>query len=770
MSGLNRRNHLSVKIPNVKLRPAPAESKRPKRKQREDEGLNAMDAEIFERAWENADDEETSTAALKKHTKPWKGIVITFTGVDNKPELSKMAKELCAGVENALTVNVTHVVASGYDSAKYLYAVENHLPVLSPSWIQVSHRRWLMAEDLDVQEDLENYKLLPFIGLTISISGIEPLNKRKQVISLIETHGGIYKKNLDRTCTHLISALPTFAKPQSEKVKWALSEIEDGSAKKRAGKRPEGEDLKIVYEEWFWDCIAFEGRWKEDYYDARKPRRKARAKPDDVTSEKVEEMPEEKQEAKEEKEELAVVKKRKRDGLESLVGDIISTTTAKTEPSLPINPASMTNVREQVATRAISLSGPAHDGVLSKTSLSPPTEERPNPSDRSYREPTVVDPIRRPSMLHQTKSTSFAEPSRTLPTPPTSTDTGAVGPENDRSAPAPPPPVEDATGGQNSSFFAGLRFSHCISEQSEGLERALVHHGGEVVTEEERGKGEEVDYIVVRLSSTERPSIPFNTERTRLVTECWIEGCCFQQKLLSLEDHLVFQPLPIMTPVLGLKGMSVHISGFPTETSVFLRRLLKALGGDFAMTLNRKTSHLVCGSPTGQKYEKGLEWGVQVVQDSWLLAIGRSGMVEPENEHRHLAKLDSSAPFNSHLKNRLTSSNSTSRMSMVSELDDTVDYNRNHTSSSSKPPTQVSQNRVLGCTPTHVDGGVLSPPKTETERKLNHVDVVVSEMMRKSDSSRKSSEMTEVLKKLAEGPPPNFKAVRFISLFDEGEA
>lgn len=35
-------------------------------------------------------------------------------------ELSVMAKELGAAVESALTIAVTHVVASGYGSAKYL--------------------------------------------------------------------------------------------------------------------------------------------------------------------------------------------------------------------------------------------------------------------------------------------------------------------------------------------------------------------------------------------------------------------------------------------------------------------------------------------------------------------------------------------------------------------------------------------------------------------------------------------------------------------------
>ena len=80
---MNRRGHLSHKIPNVKLRPAPAPSAS-KGKPREASPLNAMDEQIMQRAWEEAEDEEMSTAALRIAGKPWKGVVITFTGVEDK--------------------------------------------------------------------------------------------------------------------------------------------------------------------------------------------------------------------------------------------------------------------------------------------------------------------------------------------------------------------------------------------------------------------------------------------------------------------------------------------------------------------------------------------------------------------------------------------------------------------------------------------------------------------------------------------------------------
>lgn len=98
------------------------------------------------------------------------------------------------------------------------------------------------------------------------------MDRRRQIVHHISHNGGVYSKDLDRKCTHLISAKPTSDPNSSEKVKWAVKEISERENKRRAGKRVDGEDIRIVYEEWIWDCVGFEGRWKEDGYDARKER------------------------------------------------------------------------------------------------------------------------------------------------------------------------------------------------------------------------------------------------------------------------------------------------------------------------------------------------------------------------------------------------------------------------------------------------------------------------------------------------------------------
>ena len=80
-------------------------------------------------------DEDESTAALRSSSRPWKGIFLTFTGVENKVgclkgyrlikvALAALAQELGALIDNALTVEVTHVIASGFGSPKYMVCLD----------------------------------------------------------------------------------------------------------------------------------------------------------------------------------------------------------------------------------------------------------------------------------------------------------------------------------------------------------------------------------------------------------------------------------------------------------------------------------------------------------------------------------------------------------------------------------------------------------------------------------------------------------------------
>ncbi|WVR05087.1 hypothetical protein IAU60_002099 [Kwoniella sp. DSM 27419] len=729
---MNRRGHLSTKIPQVKLRPAPAAgasshagSSRAKGKTRQVSPHNMMDEEILRQAMAEAEDEETSTAALRNDSRPWKRVVITFTGVENKPYLTGLAKELGAAVESALTIHVTHVVASGYGSAKYNYAIEHRLPVMRPTWIEAAHDQWVGGDELDNTEMEEEHRLLPFSGLKIAMSGVEPLDRRKQLIKYIHSSGGQYSKDLDRSCTHLISAKPTSEPRPSEKVKWALREIADLEARRRRGVRTTEEEMKIVYEEWVWDCVAYKGRWKEEGYDARKPRRGGRVQAEDVMNGTLNFGDDASKKpgadgangADAEHHEPAVIRKRRTEGLNTLVGELISTagpsTTIKSEQTV--------------------------EGE-DRTKLEPGTATK---STKSSTESNG-----KPSLLHVSRSTSFAGHSKLALG--TTEQTTSLPP----TAPAQPEVIDQATSAADGppQFFRGLTFSHVIAEQCDALENALVQHGGSFVSDDRRRSGAKVDYIVVRLCSDVRPILTEADQSTTVVTECWVEGCCFEEKLLSPDKHIVFQPLPGDMPIEGASKLLVHLSGFSAENTVYMRRLLRAIGGTLSVKLNRQTTHLISVLNTGQKVVKAREWGVEVMKDTWLMTMARTGVIEPESPHRHQPGLPAIERLASGKASDLTAN-----MSTVSELPDSSDFARRppvqSTPATVRPATSltasqlVSPGRMLKPSPTHVDdherpdvstdtaegsgngsrttvsigkpNNVLSPPRAETERLLN---------------------------------------------------
>lgn len=273
-----------------------------------------------------------------------------------------------------------------------------------------------------------------------------------------------------------------------------------------------------------------------------------------------------------------------------------------------------------------------------------------------------------------------------------------------------------------------------------------------------------------------------------LVTECWVEGCCFEQRLLDPDATLVFRPLSVDCPIPGASGLLVHISGFPTETTVYLKRLLKTVGGVVSEKLNRKTTHLVCAVPEGQKWTKAHEWGVACVKDSWLWNMGRTGMVDEVAKHLHGADMANGAPLPTPSRSGAsrTGSEGDALGSSVPNL--TVEEISGSSLSS----------RVLKSTPTHVDKltgvpsalvadstNALQSPKASTERLLNRAHTVPEPRSpaRKGAASPSipstaggvvgtvsspsalgsGSDVTAALRRLAEGPdaPTRSKVVSF---------
>lgn len=198
-----------------------------------------------------------------------------------------------------------------------------------------------------------------------------------------------------------------------------------------------------------------------------------------------------------------VLRKRKREAIDSLVGEIFSTTVVKSEPDVPL--AEQTVVAPQPGVAAMDAVSVHAEAAATGEESAPSNginreSVLPDLLNESRPRPSFADPSRKQSMLHSSRATSFTavEPSKPQLTSARPAQIISVLP----SLPAAVTPISLEAGnslGTPSQFFSGLTFSHNISEQCEGLEKALVVHGGSMVTEQERSDGTLVDFVVVRL-------------------------------------------------------------------------------------------------------------------------------------------------------------------------------------------------------------------------------------------------------------------------------
>ena len=93
-------------------------------------------------------------------------------------------------------------------------------------------------------DELSNDYLLPcFAGCVICVTGLE-LELREKIEILTIKHGGVYSKNLNLSCTHLIAK-----KCEGEKYSFAIAK-----------------DILVINLDWFFDSIELKGCADEQLY------------------------------------------------------------------------------------------------------------------------------------------------------------------------------------------------------------------------------------------------------------------------------------------------------------------------------------------------------------------------------------------------------------------------------------------------------------------------------------------------------------------------
>ncbi|KAK2460176.1 hypothetical protein APHAL10511_007855 [Amanita phalloides] len=597
---MGRRSNKSHKVPNVKLRPA-----------QPGDGTGRTSRMVTEEESACWAQETQETTVSDMCPRPFKGVVLCATGIQDKPTLFKQASELGATTTHPFTNRITHLIAENHGGAKYWCAVERQIPILKPSWVTESYQVWLRGDDVDFEKSIKAHQLPIFSGVVLSYSGIADVRRRTEITQKLKQNDGIYMENLERPVkvTHILCS----GDEETDKIHYARKFNQRGEA-----------NIYLVWEEWFWDSLQFGGQFNEAEYDVQGPRPQRRKLIADESSPPLAAMPESssgsaqtqtQSSPPEEDEEIACVAHRpamtlqiwggllKNRGYEVSNGKIIKTASKvqKSQPPLQdktsIEPADANGMDVDVSKAKSIIS------TFRRANSFAPANESSQKSQPTHR----LQPFRRTTSMAAIQSQQL--------------------PEGNANAEAGP----STTGPRG--IFSGLRFRVLGEARSHNVRSAIEQGGG--IWASEQDMDEDVDYIIVRLVSGSKiyKEDPDKLQRTKYRTECWLERCLSEQAVCPYQDHVTFLPLDIQLPAVGTESIIVNFSGLLQDESCWLTRLLRALGIQLANAFSKRTTHLLCPSGTGLKYEKAKEWGIPVVSREWLAVIAITGKVPPASEY-----------------------------------------------------------------------------------------------------------------------------------------
>lgn len=138
-----------------------------------------------------------------------------------------------------LTSDVTHLIVGETQTPKYKYVAREREDVkcLREEWIPAVRETWMQGGDVPLQLLEDQYRLPTFHQLKICITGFEDPDQRKELETLINKHGGEYRGDLRKDCTHLVCFTPAGSKYTSARawgnictvsIEWLTMSIERG--------------------------------------------------------------------------------------------------------------------------------------------------------------------------------------------------------------------------------------------------------------------------------------------------------------------------------------------------------------------------------------------------------------------------------------------------------------------------------------------------------------------------------------------------------------
>jgi topoisomerase (DNA) II binding protein 1 len=176
-------------------------------------------------------------------------------------------------------------------------------------------------------------------------------------------------------------------------------------------------------------------------------------------------------------------------------------------------------------------------------------------------------------------------------------------------------------------FMAGLTFHHAPVS---GKDAADVHEyvkamqrAGAVVTPQHDARVTHVVLSKTGPAGSEDEALYKAAGRagSRVVSWFWIQECLKARELVSVDDSVLFRPLPSLEGLPEMRGLKICVTGYTGDRRAELITIIGLLGAEYMRSLDRRSTHLVCYEFEGAKWAKANQTKIQkIVSHRWLEA------------------------------------------------------------------------------------------------------------------------------------------------------
>ncbi|KAE8212756.1 hypothetical protein CF327_g3613 [Tilletia walkeri] len=686
------RTHKSTKIPNVKLRPAPAPGSSSRsssaierdatRRQTEREDnehyrkirraaadaerrggrgaddvvKDSLEPESFRSAGEedheDGDDDDAEAEFALPEALPLAGIIVCFSSFadgDDRLKLTQIATRLGARVELDLREDVHYLICEKVGSPKYHEALERGKFIVQPGWLEEVHRRYQDDLPFEWSKLHSLYRVKPLQGCHIVFTGI----KKDKTLKMDKATSMGARVSVEITgdngVTHVISCTDSETESKLILTLAGFRESYDKGTLRQERLIRIVETVKPVWSEWLDDCERAGGALREERYSLwrDKPDINQRTQivqkirehhhsggtshPVSVLHQRMNFLSSQRNGSQSTATSLGL---RRAPGLTSLlqqtrVGSLGDSRRTVSEGSRMGNAGDSVILSQSRKDR---FSEPAPADQLGGQSSQQLGKRKASESDIAAQAESHPNKVPRAASVDR-RQNPFAKVVADVPAARSSRSPFAMLADT---VPAQRPraiPQELASTSTN-GIFRKCRFRIKLTEESQirSTKIYLEEQGAMVLSASDIAT--KADYTVVPIF------YPYgaDTLEGHLVTKLFIERCVWEERVVPLSSSFGLQPSPYATPITGGTDLVVYLTGFRKDEidQKQAETVIREAGGRTAPTLVRKEcTHLLCseqvasGVKQSDKVDVARSSGIHIVGMDFIQRLMDRGLIDP---------------------------------------------------------------------------------------------------------------------------------------------